>query len=75
MRAGYPPCHVRAQGQAWRKGAGQTVARTRTVLIAAGLAASGVAVAQGGPGLTALGPVRRRLAGRSPATATPGTWR
>ena len=44
------------------------------MLIAAGLAASGVAVAQGGPGLTALGPVRRHLAG-SPATATPGTWR
>ena len=45
------------------------------VLIAAGLAASGVAVAQGGPGLTALGPVRRRLAAGSPATATPGTSR
>ncbi len=71
MPARYPPCH----GRAGRKGADQTVATRRTVLTAAGLAASGVAVAQGGPGLTALGPVRRRLAGRSPDTATAGTWR
>ena len=42
------------------------------VLIAAGLAASGVAVAQGGPGLTALGPVRRRLAGRLAGYGDPG---
>ena len=42
------------------------------VLIAAGLAASGAAVAQGGPGLTALGPVRRRLAGRLAGYGDPG---
>ena len=72
MPARYPPCHRRARGPAGRKGADQTVARRRTVLTAAGLAASGVAVAQGGPGLTALGPVRRRLAGRLAGYGDPG---
>ena len=48
--------------------------RNAVFALVGGLAAAGLAVAQGGPGVTAIGPIRRRLfprlAGRGRPTGT-----